>query len=302
MSHRNPLKVDRMATDLAKKKRVRSGHKGSATRTVRQITELLGTESPDRDRLALLRMTLKEKHCVGIVFDGGSQKLYLTQRVKTTLNLPVDRKKSLSIAAFGSRKGRPRLCEVVHLAIQTKFGDSQLLEVFVVPHICDPVMTQSTAACVRMYGHLSQLDLADFNQDEAMQVDLLIGSDFYWEFVTGRTIRGEDGPVAIEISLGWVLSGQTGLSEQERSAVSLMNTHTLRVEGMTNRELDKTLKTFWELESLGIEEVSNDPVCDRFTSTLQVKNGRYEVSLPWRDYHDDLPDNYDLSWRRLPAY
>ena len=33
--------------------------------------------------------------------------------------------------------------------------------------------------------------------------------------------------------------------------------------------------------------------------TLQVKNGRYEVSLPWREYHDDLPDNYSLSRRRL---
>ena len=50
-----------MAANLVKRKRVRSGHKGSATRTVRQVTELLGTDSPDRDRLALLRMTLKEK-------------------------------------------------------------------------------------------------------------------------------------------------------------------------------------------------------------------------------------------------
>ncbi len=37
------------------------------------------------------------------------------------------------------------------------------------------------------------------------------------------------------------------------------------------------------------------PVCDRFASTLQLKNGRYEVSLPWRDHHKDLPDNYNLS-------
>ena len=40
---------------------------------------------------------------VGVVFDGGSQKSYLTQQVKDTLALPVDSKKYLSIAAFGSR-------------------------------------------------------------------------------------------------------------------------------------------------------------------------------------------------------
>ena len=32
---------------------------------------------------------------------------------------------------------------------------------------------------------------------------------------------------------------------------------------------------------------------------VQLKNGRYEVSLPWREYHKSLPDNYDLSLRRL---
>lgn len=77
-----------------------------------------------------------------------------------------------------------------------------------------------------------------------------------------------------------MLSGSTGAAEQESSAVSLVNAHTLRVEGITNRELDKTMMSFWELESLGIEEVSVDPVYDHFASTLQVKDGRYEVSLP----------------------
>ena len=52
-----------MAEALAKKKkkRIRAGHKGSATKTVRQITEILEGNAPDRDRLSLLRITLKEK-------------------------------------------------------------------------------------------------------------------------------------------------------------------------------------------------------------------------------------------------
>ena len=50
----------RMAEALAKK-RIRAGHRGSATRIVRQITEALVGDTPDRDRLSLLRITLKEK-------------------------------------------------------------------------------------------------------------------------------------------------------------------------------------------------------------------------------------------------
>ena len=261
-----------------------------ASKTVLLQTAVAEVVNP-RDHSRTLR--------VGIVFDGGSQKSYLTLRAKDSLALDVDSKKYLSIAAFGSRKGRPKHCKVVRLAIRTKHGDSQVLEVFVVPHICDPVSSRATTTWVKVYDHLSRLDLADIDHDGALEIDLLIGSDFYWEFVTGETLRCGGGPVAINTTLGWVLSGPTGAAEQESSAVSLVNAHTLRVEGITNRELDKTMRSFWELESLGIEEVSVDPVCDRFTSTLQVKDGRYEVSLPWREYHEDLPDNYHLSRRRL---
>ena len=48
--HRFQLK---MADALAKKKKIRAGHKGSATKTVRQKTEELGDADPDCDRLSL---------------------------------------------------------------------------------------------------------------------------------------------------------------------------------------------------------------------------------------------------------
>ena len=75
---------------------------------------------------------------VGILFDGGSQKSYLTRRVKDPLTLSVDSRKYLSIAAFGSSKGKPKQCEVMHITIQTKHGDNLTLEVFVVPTFVTP--------------------------------------------------------------------------------------------------------------------------------------------------------------------
>lgn len=32
-----------------------------------------------------------------------------------------------------------------------------------------------------------------------------------------------------------------------------------------------------------------------------MKNGRYEVSLPWKENHPALPDNYSLSYSRLAS-
>lgn len=138
-----------------------------------------------------------------------------------------------------------------------------------VPHICDPLTTQPTSACTKIYSHLNQLDLANISQGETLEVDMLIGSDFYWEFVTGEVIRGQSGPVAIQTTLGWVLSGPTGTMGPRKPTVSLVTTHTLRVDGITNKELDTTLRSFWELESLGIQCPNNDPVSDLFANTVR---------------------------------
>ena len=46
---------------LSKKRRTRAGHKASATKTMRQMDELIATDTPDMARLSLLCLSLKEK-------------------------------------------------------------------------------------------------------------------------------------------------------------------------------------------------------------------------------------------------
>ena len=91
----------------------------------------------------------------------------------------------------------------------------------VVPHICDLLTIQNVSES--KFTHLERSDLADVLQDSSLQVDLLIGSDFYWQFVTGETVHGAEGPVAVKTTLGWVLSG---LTQPTDSTVSLLP-HTL---------------------------------------------------------------------------
>ena len=145
------------------------------------------------------------------------------------------------------------------------------------------------------FSHLAQFDLAD-NRDSRspLEVDVLIGSDQYWDIVAGETIRGRCGPVAIVTRFGWVLSGPTK-HVGSQSSVNLMITHTLNVNTAENEESDAALKSFWELESLGIHG-QEDLAYGNFMNDVQL---RYEVSLPWCEYHESLPDNYDLSLRSL---
>jgi len=66
-------------------------------------------------------------------------------------------------------------------------------------------------------------------------------------------------------------------------------------------ELDEKLRTFWELESIGIKQEENSAL-ETFKETITFTNQRYEVGLPWEEAHDPLPDNDSLSQRRLQSY
>ena len=41
---------------------------------------------------------------------------------------------------------------------------------------------------------------------------------------------------------------------------------------------------------------------DDFTGAVKFENRRYKVPLPWKEFHDPLPDNYQLSVNRLQGF
>ena len=54
------------------------------------------------------------------------------------------------------------------------------------------------------------LKLANFLEiGTSMPIDVLMGSDYYWEFVRGSICKGVGEPGAIHNKLGWVISGSS---------------------------------------------------------------------------------------------
>lgn len=101
---------------------------------------------------------------------------------------------------------------------------------FTVPLICKPLSCQPVSLCQDTFDHLVSLDLADPSDGSPhLDVDILIGSDQYWDLASGETRRGCSGPVAISTELGWVLSGPAPSSNQAHSSTSLVM-YTLRVD------------------------------------------------------------------------
>ena len=236
---------------------------------------------------------------VRAILDTGSQRSYVTDGVKQALSLETEEVQQLSIATFGAAGHKSQRFEVLRVGLKMKDGKNQELKLIKVPSICEPLTAQPISLCLNKHDHLNRLDLADYSDaQETLQIDVLIGADYYWELVTGKTSRGKDKAVAVHTRLGWVLSGPAPKTKQSKNSVNLLTTHTLHVgtTGIDADTLNRTLQSFWELESLGVKQ-PDQCVFTEFEEKIQFKSGRYEVSLPWRDVHQPLPDNYQLPTR-----
>ena len=232
---------------------------------------------------------------VRILFDSGSQRSYITQRVAGELSLQSEGTQRMTILTFGSTQERSQHCSCVQLNFELRNGQTKQLLLYTVPCICEALSTHPIPPSHGQLDHLKGLHLAE------LEIDILVGSDQYWDLVTGKIRRGRAGPIAINTVFGWVLSGPAMSSEQSQASASLL-THVLRVNSSTQETLtlDDRLKTFWDLESLGISpSLYESPVCEEFENSIQFIDVRYQVELPWKQSHPPLADHYNLCLKRL---
>ena len=93
------------------------------------------------------------------------------------------------------------------------------------PIICSLLQTP---VALEQHPHLQDLELADDSplDHDSDTIDILIGSNYYWNIATGSILRGSHGRVAFGSNLGWLLSEP---SDSMESGYAVSN---LVVEGM----------------------------------------------------------------------
>ena len=124
--------------------------------------------------------------------------------------------KTLHLNTFGDGTYRKQRCEVITLPIRTINGEFVAITALNFPIICSPLTERVN---LQDHPHLQEFELVD-SAESPDSIDVLIGSDHYWDFVTGKTIRGDFGPTAVRSKLGWLLSGPTNNSQNETNVVS----------------------------------------------------------------------------------
>ena len=136
-------------------------------------------------------------------------------------------------------------------------------------------------------------------KDEKLEIDILVGTDYLWRFQTGQIVRGRiDEPVALETTLGLVASGPLKYSSSANGAQAI-GVHFVAKCNTQTDQLDENVKRMWVLETIGV--IESKEMHDDFVENIEFNGCRYSLKLPWREGHENLPSNYELSLARLKS-
>ncbi|XP_060588234.1 uncharacterized protein LOC132743696 [Ruditapes philippinarum] len=132
--------------------------------------------------------------------------------------------------------------------------------------------------------------------DTTFDISLLIGADFYWQIVGDKIIRG-DGPTAVSSRIGYFLSGPLHVesSYPPSNVMEVIATHVSETTDLTR---------FWDIESMGVskgdcEDTDASSYLQQYQkSCISFSDGNYTAKLPWKQNHQPLPSNYNITKKR----
>ncbi|CAB4022309.1 Hypothetical predicted protein, partial [Paramuricea clavata] len=231
--------------------------------------------------------------------DSGSQTSFIKQSVIEELGLDGPSVK-ISVSGFGGKQDKACLRKRISctLAPVDRPRCSREFEALTTEEICHPA--DAVEVNPANWVHLKDVNFPEEFPREQKPIDVLIGLDFYCSFVTRDIVKADlSEPVAVRTTLGWVLCGPTGTASSEFTV-------SMNIQVNTNDQLNETLQSFWNLESIGIKSddmpllnKTEETVLNNFKESLAFKDGRYEVSIPWKENQVTLKSNYIQAERRL---
>ncbi|UYV81895.1 hypothetical protein LAZ67_21000067 [Cordylochernes scorpioides] len=130
------------------------------------------------------------------------------------------------------------------------------------------------------------------------EIDILIRGDYYGQLLTGKIEQLAGGLTAIQTVLGWTLIGNTSSERPETSAQMVITLLTTQ----------QRVASLWGLETIGIrdptevisEKEKNVLMQEKFREKIcRGHDGRYLVSLPWKEGIGTIPNNLEAMTQKL---
>ncbi|XP_044746498.1 uncharacterized protein LOC123308039 [Coccinella septempunctata] len=223
------------------------------------------------------------------LLDCGSQSSFITSEFHDKLKIPKS-KVNLSISGIAEKTSHSSFrCNLKIRALSDHFSFD--LNCFILDKITNQIPG------FRM-DHLSlnipnNITLADPEFYKTQKIDLLIGSDAFWNLLCPEKIHlMKNGPLLQKTKVGWVVAGP--FDTYSNNTICNLSSH---------RVVQDQLARFWEVEEISTKKPlsSEEELCEQyFTDSLKISpGGRYIVSYPFKSPTSQLGDSREIAIKRF---
>ena len=261
---------------------------------------LTGAGVGPRVSLPIVPVQVRVKGSVHVVstcalLDSGSTNSFCSEELTELLGVK-GRKEKFTLTTLGGADSVEE-AEVVDLEVSNINGEGlfDLPKVYTRTEL--PISMQNVAASddVAKWPHLRDIQLPNL---EGQKVMLLIGQDVPEAMICHETRQGAKGaPYAVRTPFGWTVNGPLNANGDCKAYSSFISTEV---------KLDSQVERFWKLE--GREMLASDEAemsvndlkaTSVWNETICLKDGHYEVAIPFKHRPLRLPDNRQIAEERL---
>jgi hypothetical protein len=150
-----------------------------------------------------------------MILDEGAMRSFITTQCAQELDATSDENESeiINLAAFGGKSDTVRRIQNTILKLETINGRDLSLKLLIANKISTPVKTPNDPK-IRDMPHIVPIrdKLAENPQSDYMEIDILIGADYYWSVIGDEIIRPLDdmiAPTAVSVTYFQVQPPQT---------------------------------------------------------------------------------------------
>ncbi|GJQ87162.1 hypothetical protein Trydic_g8746 [Trypoxylus dichotomus] len=229
-----------------------------------------------------------QKFTCRVLLDSGSQSNFITERMCNLLSL---KKHPTNSSIRGINQA------LLPIRFNTKVSISSLIDDFQqeIPCLILNEITDKLPAITFDPSNLnipSDISLADPNFYKSDTIDMLIGSQFFWQLMAdGHIELGKNLPMLQKTRLGWIISGPMPMASSSNSPCTLCSFN----------ELNDQLSKFWSIEEFPTPQHSaEEQLCeDLFNSTTRRSiEGRFIVKIPFIKPVTELGESKQFAIKR----
>lgn len=238
---------------------------------------------------------------VRALLDCGSQSSFITRSLIKKLSLNTNSIDALRVVGIGDNS----LNNVIETCTVKLSSINNSYNLKLTCMVLDKIVGDISKSHINLKNlNLPQkLPLADPQFYCPGSIDLLIGSDMFWDIIGDKTRCIGDGKIKLRSSkFGWIVCGSLPSYYNNNNYKSAQCN--LVLTKLSPNDIDLTiLPKFWEIEDLPKRPLLSwsEEACEKHfvENTYRLKSGRFCVKLPLLDTPDCLGDTYKAAKFRL---